>query len=97
MRIEARNARGRIDTVPFDRLAGRINALQTLYSLLSTFGKTDEIDLGSYLSEIVSSVMRAHAVEGVSLDLKVDPTDKTKLRASMTLAKWFAASEQGRN
>ena len=72
VRIEARNARGRIDTVPFDRLAGRINALQTLYSLLSTFGKTDEIDLGSYLSEIVSSVMRAHAVEGVSLDLKVD-------------------------
>lgn len=72
VRIEARNARGRIDTVPFDRLAGRINALQTLYSLLSTFGKTDEIDLGTYLSEIVSSVMHAHAVEGISLDLKVD-------------------------
>lgn len=50
----------------------RINALQTLYSLLSSFGKTDEIDLGIYLSEIVSSVMHAHAVEGISLDLKVD-------------------------
>lgn len=72
VRIEARNARGQIDTVPFDRLAGRINALQTLYSLLSSFGKTDEIDLGIYLSEIVSSVMHAHAVEGISLDLKVD-------------------------
>jgi len=72
VRIEARNARGQIDTVPFDRLAGRINALQTLYRLLSSFGKTDEVDLGIYLSEIVSSVMHAHAVEGISLDLKVD-------------------------
>lgn len=72
VRMEARNARRQIDTVPFDRLAGRISALQTLYSLLSAFGKSDEIDLGIYLSEIVSSVMRAHAVEGVSLDLKVD-------------------------
>ncbi len=72
VRVEARNARGQVDTVPFDRLAGRISAMQILYSLMSSFNKSDEIDLGIYLSEITSSVMRAHAVEGISLDLKVD-------------------------
>jgi len=72
LRIEARNARGRIDTAPFDRLAGRIQAIQVLYSHLSDHGKTGEIDLGVYLGEIASSVFRSHAVEGVRLDLKVD-------------------------
>jgi two-component sensor histidine kinase len=32
----------------------------------------DRIDLGVYLSQIASSVMRAHAVEGIHLDLQVD-------------------------
>jgi PAS domain S-box-containing protein len=72
IRIEARNAKGRIDTLPFDRLAGRINAMQLIYKLLSEFHQGDEIDLGIYLSEIASSVMHAHAVEGIRLDLKVD-------------------------
>jgi len=31
----------------------------------------DSIDLGTYLSQIASSVMQAHAVEGIRLDLEV--------------------------
>jgi len=72
IRIEARNAQGRMDTNPFDRLAGRIEAIQLIYQLLSDHGRGDEVDLGVYLSEIASSVMRAHAVEGIRLDLQVD-------------------------
>jgi PAS domain S-box-containing protein len=72
IRVEARNAKDRIDTAPFDRLAGRIDAIGLIYTLLSDRGREDEIDLGIYLSEIVSSVMRSHAVEGIRLDLKVD-------------------------
>jgi PAS domain S-box-containing protein len=72
IRIEARNAEGRIGTSPFDRLAGRIESIQLIYKMLSDHGKGDEVDLGVYLSDIVSSVMHAHAVEGIRLDLKVD-------------------------
>ena len=71
IRIEAREALSR-DTAPFDRLAGRVESLYLLYALLSDREPSDEIDLGVYLSEIASSVMRAHAVEGIRLDLKVD-------------------------
>jgi PAS domain S-box-containing protein len=72
IRIEARNSRGRMDTAPFDRLAGRIESIQLVYKLLSDHGQEDEIDLGVYLSEIASSVLRSHVVEGIRLDLKVD-------------------------
>jgi len=72
MRIEARNARGKMDTSAFDRLAGRIEAIQILYSLLSDQGSEDTIDLGIYLSRVASAVLQAHAVEGIRLDLKVD-------------------------
>jgi len=72
IRLEARNAFGRIDTAPFDRLAGRIQSIQLVYKLLSDRLSSDEIDLGVYLSEIASSVMHSHAVEGISLSLKVD-------------------------
>jgi two-component sensor histidine kinase len=72
IRIEARNAQDRIDTAPFDRLAGRINSIQLIYKLLSEFQGGDEIDLGVYLSEIASSVMHSHAVEGIRLNLKID-------------------------
>jgi PAS domain S-box-containing protein len=73
IRLEARNARGRIDTAPFDRLAGRIQSIQLVYKLLSDHHSgDDEIDLGVYLSEIASSVMHSHAVEGIRLSLKVD-------------------------
>ena len=72
MRIEARNARGKMDTAPFDRLAGRIESIQILYGLLSDHGAEDVIDLGVYLSRVASAVLHAHAVEGIRLDLKVD-------------------------
>ena len=72
MRIEARNARGRMDTGPFERLAGRIEAIQILYGLLSDQGVEDVIDLGVFLSRVASSVLQAHAAEGIRLDLKVD-------------------------
>ena len=72
MRIEARNAQGKMDTAPFDRLAGRIDAIQILYGLLSDQKAEDVIDLGVYLSRVTSAVLQAHAVEGIRLDLKVD-------------------------
>jgi PAS domain S-box-containing protein len=72
IRLEARNAEGNTATAPFDRLAGRIEALQFLYESLSADAKADEIDLGVYLSQIASGVMRSHAGEGIRLDLKVD-------------------------
>jgi PAS domain S-box-containing protein len=72
IRLEARNAVGKLDTAPFDRLAGRIESLQLLYKSLSEDGDVIEIDLGTYLSQIASGVMNTHAVEGIRLDLKVD-------------------------
>jgi PAS domain S-box-containing protein len=72
IRLEARNALGRLDSTPFDRLAGRIESLQLLYKSLSEDSQSHEIDLGTYLSQIAASVMKAHAVEGIRLDLKVD-------------------------
>jgi len=72
IRIEARNAQGKMATEPFDRLAGRIESIGLLYGLLSEDGKADEIDLGIYLSSIASAVIKSHANEGIRLDLKVD-------------------------
>ncbi len=56
----------------FDRLAGRVESLALLYRSLSAEGAGESIDLGVYLSEIATSVMHAHAVEGIHLDLQVD-------------------------
>jgi PAS domain S-box-containing protein len=72
IRLEARNAIGKLDTASFDRLAGRIESLHLLYKSLSEDSGDREIDLGTYLSQIASSVMASHAVEGIRLDLKVD-------------------------
>lgn len=73
IRIEARNVPAGPADDRFDRLAGRMEALALLYrSLASEGGNGDSIDLGIYLSEIASAVMRAHAVEGIRLDLRVD-------------------------
>jgi PAS domain S-box-containing protein len=72
IRLEARNAQGDIPTERFDRLAGRIEALQFLYDALAPDAKTDEIDLGVYLTQIASGVMRSYAGEGIRLDMKVD-------------------------
>lgn len=72
IRLETRNAASGMSTAPFDRLAGRIEAVQLLYKSLSEGAQGEEIDLGVYLSQIASAVMSSHAVEGIRLDLKVD-------------------------
>jgi two-component sensor histidine kinase len=72
IRMEARNLPEADSGIRFQRLAGRINSLAQLYNLLSEDGSSDGIDLGVYLSKVASSVMEAHAVEGVRLELKVD-------------------------
>ena len=72
VRNEARNAHGRLETAPFDRLASRINSIQLVYKLLSEPGQGDEIDLGAYLSEVASSVMHASTDEDIRLVVKVD-------------------------
>ena len=72
IRMEARNATGSSLDVHFERLAGRVEALHLLYAMLSEDSLADEVDLGIYLSQIASAVMRSHGVEGIRLDLKVD-------------------------
>jgi len=73
IRLEARNVPDGSTTARFDRLAGRIESLQLLYQSLSEEeGQGNEIDLGVYLSQVASAVMRSHAIEGIRLDLKVD-------------------------
>ncbi|HEX6377380.1 MAG TPA: histidine kinase dimerization/phosphoacceptor domain -containing protein [Allosphingosinicella sp.] len=72
IRLEARNLPDDATGSRFDRLAGRVEALALLYRSLSDDVDAESIDLGVYLSEIASAVMRAHAPEGIRLDLKVD-------------------------
>jgi two-component sensor histidine kinase len=74
IRMEARNVGDREIGKRFDRLAGRIAALSILYDCLSgeNLREGDTIDLGVYLSQVASSVMQAHAPEGIRLDLTVD-------------------------
>ncbi|QBM76633.1 PAS domain-containing protein [Sphingomonas sp. AAP5] len=72
IRMEARNVSDDETGARFNGLAGRINSLAMLYDLLSGEDADDGVDLGVYLSKIASSVMEAHAVEGVRLDLSVD-------------------------
>ncbi|MDM9627749.1 histidine kinase dimerization/phosphoacceptor domain -containing protein [Rhizobium sp. S152] len=71
IRMEARNAQHVEERERFNRLAGRIEALSILYR--SLYGsETETVDLGTYVSQIASSVMAAHAEEGIRLDMKVD-------------------------
>ena len=72
IRMESRRIPGDANANRFDRLAGRVEALSLLYRSLSDEGNGDTIDLGIYLSQIASAVMRAHAVEGIHLDMQVD-------------------------
>ena len=72
IRLEARNVSDQETGERFDRLAGRINSLALLYQSLSGEGQGDTIDLGVYLSQIASSVIQAHAPEGIRLDLQID-------------------------
>ncbi len=71
IRLETRNAEvGKQDG--FMRLAGRVSSLALLYDTLSLSDDDTDIDLGVYLSQIATTVMATHAVEGIRLDLQVD-------------------------
>lgn len=72
IRMEARNAQRQEESERFGQLAGRIEALSILYRSLYGSNETETVDLGIYVSQIASSVMAAHAVEGIRLDMKVD-------------------------
>ena len=72
IRLEARNIPDGDTGERFDRLAGRIGALAVLYDTLSRENADDSIDLGIYLGQIATSVMAAHATDGVRLDMKLD-------------------------
>jgi PAS domain S-box-containing protein len=72
IRIESRNTRAEMDSAPFDRLAGRIDSIQLLYSLLSDQEHSEELDLGVYLSKIAASILGSHATDGIRLDTKMD-------------------------
>lgn len=72
IRLEARNMSDDETGERFDRLAGRIGALAVLYDTLSRENADESIDLGIYLGQIATSVMAAHATDGVRLDMKLD-------------------------
>lgn len=72
IRVEAKGVSDRSLGEGFDRLAGRVEALGLLYRALSETEHEGAVDLGLYLSEIATAVMRAHAIEGVRLDLQID-------------------------
>ncbi len=72
IRLEARGVSDLSTGQGFDRLAGRVEALGLLYRALGDSNVEGEVDLGVYLGEIASAVMRAHATEGVHFDLQLD-------------------------
>lgn len=72
VRMEARSMPDGASGERFERLAGRISALALLYHSLSGEGLGETVDLGIYLSQVASSVMQAHAAEGIRLELKID-------------------------
>jgi PAS domain S-box-containing protein len=71
IRLDARMRRNG-DTINVAKLAGRIEALALIYHDLAPDGLGQTVDLGHYVSQIASAVMRTYAVEGIRLDLKVD-------------------------
>jgi two-component sensor histidine kinase len=72
IRMEARHGSGQEESARFDRLAGRVESLALLYQALATEGQSEEVDLGTYLSQVASAAMQAQATEGIRLELKVD-------------------------
>ena len=73
VRMEARRAGEQIGHGVFERLAGRIEALGLLYRQLEFDDGSGAVDLGALLGQIASAVVRAQAVDGVKLDLQVEP------------------------
>lgn len=71
IRIEGRNV-GDVEKARFNSMAARIEALAILYHALSTAPAPREIDLGSYLSQLASAVLRSHAEDGIQLNLQVE-------------------------
>jgi PAS domain S-box-containing protein len=71
IRIEGRNV-GDVEKARFNSMAARIEALGILYHALSTAPAPREIDLGSYLSQLASAVLRSHAEEGIKLNLQIE-------------------------
>jgi PAS domain S-box-containing protein len=71
IRIEGRNV-GDVEKARFNSMAARIEALGILYHALSNAPAPREIDLGSYLSQLASAVLRSHAEEGIKLNLQVE-------------------------
>ncbi|AFL50554.1 PAS domain S-box-containing protein [Sinorhizobium fredii] len=67
IRLEARSNPAP-DTRSFERLAGRVEALTTLYQALARGESGQNVDLGIYISQIASAVMASNACDGVSLD-----------------------------
>ncbi|MDX0512374.1 PAS domain S-box protein [Sinorhizobium medicae] len=61
------------DTRSFERLAGRVEALTTLYDAMANGDSSQEVDLGTYIGQIAAAVMASNACDGVSLDMKIDP------------------------
>ena len=72
IRLESRNLSSTTTDERLARLAGRIESLALLYSLLAGEERSDSVDLGVYLSQLASAIMTAHATEGIRLNLKVD-------------------------
>jgi two-component sensor histidine kinase len=71
VRLEGRGV-GDVEKARFNSVAARIEALGILYHALSTAPARHEIDLGSYLSQVASAVLRSHAEDGIQLTLQVE-------------------------
>lgn len=71
IRIEGRSV-GDVEKARFNSMAARIEALGILYHALSNAPAPREIDLGSYLSQLASAVLRSHAEDGIQLNLQVE-------------------------
>lgn len=71
VRLEARGV-GDVEKSRFDTMAARIEALGLLYQALSGAPTVREVDLGSYLSQVASALLRSHGEAGIHLDLQVD-------------------------
>jgi PAS domain S-box-containing protein len=71
IRLESRYHRSN-EPINFDKLAGRIEALQLLYRDLAPDAWGAALDLGHYVSQIASGVVHVYGVDGIRLDLKVD-------------------------
>ncbi len=72
IRFEARGVPDEAGGERFERLAGRVGVLSLLYQSLTDTEGAETVDLGVYLSQVASAVMRTQATEGIRLDLRVD-------------------------